>query len=332
MKNRLVDTFGRVHRSLRLSVTDRCNLRCPYCMPAREAVFLPRREILAYEELEKLVRVGVRLGIRRVRVTGGEPLLRRDISRLVGRLAGIDGIQDLGLTTNGFRLKELSGDLRDAGLGRITVSLDTLRRDRFRSLAGLEGLDRVREGIEEARATGFSPVKVNTVLMRGVNEDEILDLAAWARDWGLQLRFIERMPVGDGSIPNPGALIPGREARARIERRFPLIPAGDTGAATPARMFRYADGRGEIGFINPVTEPFCAACDRVRITADGKIRNCLFDLGELDLRDPLRTGASPEALEKIWRRSVRNKGPGGRVRLRTGIPVTNGREMWQIGG
>ena len=332
IRRALVDGFGRVHRSLRLSVTDRCNLRCSYCIPSPGVVFLPRQEILTYEEFEILVRVGIRLGIQDVRVTGGEPLVRRDVHRLVRGLAGIEGMRDLSLTTNGYLLKEMSGDLKRAGLRRVTVSLDTLRRDRFRTLGGADALHRILEGVGAALEAGMSPVKINTVLMRGVNDDEILDLAEWARDLGVTLRFIEIMPVGAGPARDKGNLVPGREVASTINRVLPLVqaPGGDPGGT--ARVFRYADGRGVVGFINPVTEPFCTACDRVRITADGRIRNCLFDHQELDLRGPLRGGATAEDLETIWHRAIRNKGPGGCAELHSGAEVSGGRSMWQIGG
>ena len=328
----LVDGFGRIHRSLRLSVTDRCNFRCPYCMPAEHVVFQPRSEILSYEEFETLVRIGVRLGIREVRITGGEPLVRRDLPRLVARLSAIPQIEDLSLTTNGFYLAELAGSLREAGLHRINISLDTLHRDRFKALCGLDGLDRVLEGIEAAREAGFSPIKVNAVLLRGINEDEAEDLVDWARSLDLSFRFIELMPIGGGPVRGREHLVSGAEVKARIESRHRLIPDEGCDPSSPARTFRFADGRGEVGFINPVTEPFCAHCDRLRLTADGKIRNCLFDQGELDLRGPLRAGTSEPLLEAIWRRAVRNKGVGGCVELGQEPDCGSTRRMWQIGG
>lgn len=329
----LVDTFGRIHRSLRLSITDRCNFRCPYCMPARGVVFQPRDEILSYEELETLVRIGVRLGVREVRVTGGEPLIRRGVDRLVGMLAAIEGIEDLSLTTNGFHLKDLARPLSVAGLHRINVSLDTLRPERFRTLAGgVDGLPRVMEGLDEAEAAGLVPIKLNAVLMRGINDDEVLDLVEWSRSRGFAFRFIELMPIGGGPVRGPKHLVPGREVKSRIEERYPLVPKHDGDPSSPARTYLFADGIGEVGFINPVTEPFCARCDRLRITADGKIRNCLFDQGELDLRGPLRSGASPEEIEAIWRSAVRNKGAGGCLNLGVFREEEPERRMWQIGG
>jgi GTP 3',8-cyclase len=330
--SRLVDTFGRVHRSLRLSVTDRCNFRCPYCMPARNVAFQPRREILTYEECHVLVRIGVRLGVREVRVTGGEPLVRKDLPLLISKLASIEEIADLSLTTNGYHLDRLAASLKESGLHRITISLDTLRRERFEKLGGVDGLDRVLRGIDSARREGLSPVKINTVLMRGVNDDEILALAHWAREEGLSLRFIELMPIGGGPVSGQKHLVSGREAKLRIEEEFPLVEGRNPDPNAPARVFAYADGKGEVGFINPVTEPFCGWCDRLRITADGKIRNCLFDQDELDLRDRLRGGATEEELERIWRQSVRNKGAGGCLDLRQEAVAPSPRRMWQIGG
>ncbi|PYQ13013.1 MAG: GTP 3',8-cyclase MoaA [Acidobacteria bacterium] len=332
MRPALVDSFGRIHRSLRLSVTDRCNFRCPYCMPAKDVIFQPRAELLTYEEFERLVHVGVRLGIREVRITGGEPLVRRDLPRLVHLLAEVQGIEDLSLTTNGFYLQELAEELKEAGLRRINVSLDTLRRDRFQRLCGVDALERVLQGIEAALGAGLAPVKVNAVLLRGLNDDEALDLVDWARERDISFRFIELMPIGGGPIRGGEYLVPGSEVKARIEGRHPLIPKRDGDPSSPARTYRFADGRGEVGFINPMTEPFCSRCDRVRLTADGKIRNCLFDRSELDLRGPLRLGASGEELEAIWRLAVRNKGVGGCVELERGAGPIPTRRMWQIGG
>jgi len=328
----LIDLYGRVHRSLRLSVTDRCQFRCPYCMPARDVAFTSRREILSYEEFETLVRIGVNLGVREVRVTGGEPLVRRDVDRLVGRLAGIGGIEDLSLTTNGFYLREMAAPLKQAGLLRINVSLDTLRRDRFRALAGVDGLPRWMEGLDAAEAAGLAPIKINAVLMRGINDDEILDFVEWSRSRAVCFRFIELMPIGGGAVRGPQHLVPGKEVKARIERYYPLLPKSDPDLSAPARTYVFADGKGEIGFINPVTEPFCATCDRLRITADGRIRNCLFDRGELDLRGPLRSGVSPGELEEIWRSAVRKKGAGGCLELGEFLEAEPERKMWQIGG
>jgi cyclic pyranopterin phosphate synthase len=301
-------------------------------MPAEHVVFQPRSEILSYEEFETLVRVGVRLGIREVRVTGGEPLVRRDLPRLVARLSAIPQIEDLSLTTNGFYLAGLAASLREAGLDRINISLDTLRKDRFKALCGLDALDQVLDGIEAAREAGFYPIKVNAVLLRGINEDEAEDLVDWARSLSLSFRFIELMPIGGGPARGREHLVSGAEVKARIERRHRLIPDERCDPSSPARTFRFADGRGEVGFINPVTEPFCAHCDRLRLTADGKIRNCLFDQGELDLRGPLRAGASEPLLEGIWRRAVRNKGVGGCVELGQEPDCGSTRRMWQIGG
>jgi len=331
MKNGLKDTHGRVHRSLRLSVTDRCNFRCPYCMPAGAITFQPRKEILSYEEFETLVRIGARLGITDVRVTGGEPLVRRDIPRLIRKLADVPGIEDLALTTNGYYLAELANPLREAGLQRVTVSLDTLRPERFSALGGVDGLRRVLDGLDAARRAGLAPLKINTVLIRGINDDEVLDLARWAREGDLNLRFIELMPIGGGPLRGREHLVPGREVKARIEERYALTPRFNDPRA-PARLFSYADGGGDVGFINPVTEPFCMQCDRLRITADGKIRNCLFDSGELDMKDLLRSGAPEEDIEAVWRQAVRNKGVGGCLELQEEAVVPAGRRMWQIGG
>ena len=332
MKPAMIDGFGRLHKSLRLSVTDRCNFRCPYCMPSQGVVFQPRGEILSYEEMHRLVSIAAGLGIREVRITGGEPLVRRDITRLVGALAGIPGIEDLSLTTNGHYLEALARPLREAGLMRLNVSLDTLRRDRFKELCGIDSLDRVLAGIEAAKEAGFSPIKVNAVLLRGINDDEAEALVEWSAVQGLSFRFIELMPIGGGPVKGREYLVSGAEVKERIERFHRLVPKLECDPSSPARTYLFAEGSGEVGFINPVTEPFCARCDRLRLTADGKIRNCLFDRDEIDIRGPLRSGASVEELESIWARAVRNKGAGGCLELDREEDSQSARRMWQVGG
>lgn len=332
MEPLLVDRFGRVHDDLRVSVTDRCNLRCTYCMPL-EPVWFPRARILAYEEIERVVRLAARLGVRKVRLTGGEPLVRRDLPELVARLAGVPGIEDLSLTTNGVLLERTAGALAAAGLGRVNVSLDTLDRDRFRELTRRDELDRVLAGLASAVAAGLSPVKVNAVLVRGRNDHEALDLVAAARAGGFELRFIEYMPLDNGPGWDLTRVVRGDELRRAIAARWPIEPApgGDPGA--PATRYRFRDGRGAIGFIDSVSAPFCAGCGRLRLTSDGRLRVCLYDDREVDLKTPLRAGATDDELAGLVRAAVAGKGRGGALDLiRDRAAPKLSRTMHQIGG
>jgi len=289
-----LDSLGRPLRALRISVTDRCNFRCGYCMPREvfgpDYAFLPRAALLSFEEITRLARVFVGLGVTKLRLTGGEPLLRRELPALVRMLAGIPGIEDLALTTNGVLLKDQAPALRAAGLKRLTVSLDTLRPDRFQALSDTElPLARVLEGLEAARSAGFGPPKLNCVLQRGVNEDEILELAAFAREGGHTLRFIEFMDVGTTNGWRLEAVVPAAEVQQILHGRFPLEPmAAPEGAV--AQTWRYRDGRGEVGIISSVTAPFCRSCDRTRLSADGHLYTCLFAAEGLDLKGFLRSG------------------------------------------
>ncbi|HKB36872.1 MAG TPA: GTP 3',8-cyclase MoaA, partial [Gemmataceae bacterium] len=274
MSSQLIDTFGRQHNNLRISVTDRCNLRCTYCMP-EDVVFMDRSALLTFEEITHFVRVAVPLGIDKVRLTGGEPLMRRDLPKLVRMLADIPGLRDLGLTTNGLLLAEHAQALYDAGLRRINVSLDTLSPERFKQLTRREGLERVLEGIHAAKRAGFDPVKVNAVSIRGVTEPEVVPLARFARQHGLEMRFIEYMPIGADHWERDKVYF-AHEILEQIEREVgPLMPAEDYDPRAPAMEFRYADGGGRIGIIASVSRPFCMSCNRLRLTAEGKLRNCL---------------------------------------------------------
>ncbi len=306
----LRDTLGRPLRALRISVTDRCNFRCSYCMPPEifgpDHPFLPKDQVLSFEEITRLARVFAGLGVEKLRLTGGEPLLRKDLPLLVKELAGTPGITDLALTTNGAGLREAAAPLKAAGLKRLTVSLDTLDADRFRALCGTEvPLRRVLDGLEAARAAGFSPIKLNCVLQRGVNDDEVEALASFAREQGFTLRFIEFMDVGTTNGWKLGAVVPGAELRARVHARWPLEPVQPEPDAV-ARVWRYADGRGEVGFIESVTAPFCGGCDRARLSAEGRLHTCLFGAEGLDLRAALRNGSFDADLTALiaarWKR------------------------------
>lgn len=328
----LVDRFGRAARSLRVSVTDRCNLRCLYCMPEKGITWFPKERILTFEEIARVVRVLVGCGVRAVRLTGGEPLLRRDLPVLVRLLAGIDGLEDLALTTNGLLLREQAKALLEAGVQRFNVHLDSLDPGTFRETSRRDVLDRVLDGLAELERLGAVPIKVNVVLVRGVNDHEIPRFAELARARPYQVRFIEMMPLGDGEKLEVERLVPGAEARRRIEAIRPLVPAGRDRPSAPATVFRFADGVGDIGFINSVTEPFCAGCDRLRLTADGMIRNCLFARRETDLKPILRGGGSDADLLRACASEVAIKERGGSLDLREVYLTRLPRKMWQIGG
>ena len=326
----LVDTFGRVHTDLRISVTDRCNFRCAYCMPAEDMTWLPREEILSYEEIERVARVLGGLGVSAVRLTGGEPLVRADLSVLVGKLAAI-GFDDISLTTNGVGLPHLAGPLAGAGLQRVNVSCDSLKRERFASITRRDALDAVFAGMSAAEAAGLAPVKVNVVLMRGVNDDEVLDFAAFARETGRPVRFIEYMPLDAAHAWERPDVVPAQEIVERIDAVFPLEPVGtrDDDPA-PADRYRFADGSGEIGVIASVTDAFCGTCNRLRLTADGALRNCLFTTREWSVRDLLRSGASDTDLEALCRQVVWAKAAGHGIDTPGFAPPA--RSMSQIGG
>ncbi len=293
------DRFRRPLRSLRLSVTDRCNLRCQYCMPEAEYVWLPRKDLLSFEETEFLVERFVALGVTRVRITGGEPLIRPHLPELVARVAAVPGVEDLALTTNGVLLVPQAASLAGAGLHRITVSLDTLRPDRFRELTRRDDLPRVRQGIRAARIAGLTPLKLDTVVIRGLNDDELTDLFEFASEEDAEVRFIEYMDVGGATGWRPDLVFSAEAIRANFARRYgALEPVAGQDPAAPARRYRVPDGR-TFGVIASVTEPFCRSCDRSRITADGRWYRCLYAADGLDLRGPIRAGTSPEAIEAL---------------------------------
>jgi cyclic pyranopterin phosphate synthase len=321
----LTDGHGRPIRDLRVSVTDRCNFRCQYCMPAEGLRWLERDEVLRFEEIERLVQLFASLGVTDVRLTGGEPLVRRDFPRLVAMLARVEGLRDLSLTTNGYLLERDAAALADAGLRRVNVSIDSLQRDRFFQVTRRDSLAQVMRGIDAvAREPRLRPVKLNAVALRGFTEEEALPFADYARRTGFQVRFIEFMPLDADRAWAEDAVLTGDEVRALIERAHPLVELPREPSAT-ARVFRFADGSGgEIGFVNPVSEPFCSDCDRIRLTSDGKLRTCLFSLHETDLRDPLRAGAGDAELAEIvrdavWRKELKHRvgEPGFRQPPRT---------------
>ncbi|HET7489341.1 MAG TPA: GTP 3',8-cyclase MoaA [Acidimicrobiales bacterium] len=324
----LVDPFARTVRDLRISVTDRCNLRCRYCMPEEGLAWVPRAEVLTYEEIERVARVCVeRFGFDAIRLTGGEPTVRADLPALVARLAPL-GV-DLSMTTNGMSLGLVAGALRDAGLRRVNVSLDTLRPERFASLTRRSGLDRVLDGIDAAVSAGFDPVKVNCVVMRGVNDDELVDLAAFGRRTGVVLRFIEFMPLDADRAWDPGSVVALDEIVATVGSAFPLDSV-DESTTAPARRFRYRDGAGEIGVVASVTRSFCGDCDRVRLTADGQLRSCLFAVREADVRAVLRGGGTDDDVAAAIEAEVATKWAGhaiGQVHF-----TRPSRSMSQIGG
>jgi cyclic pyranopterin phosphate synthase len=325
----LIDSFGRIHNNLRISVTDRCNLRCTYCMP-EEVVFLDKGELLTFEEMARFVRIAAPLGIDKVRLTGGEPLLRRDLPRLVGMLCDVRGIKDVGLTTNGLLLAQHARALYDAGMRRINVSLDALDPVRFRALTRRDGLEKVVEGILAAREAGFDPVKVNAVSIRGFTEHEVVPLAAFAREHGLEMRFIEYMPIGADHWERDKVYF-AHEILDQLERHIgPLVPAEDYDPRAPAMEFRYLDGKGRVGIIASVSRPFCLRCNRIRLTAEGKLRNCLFALDEVDLKPLLRGGAPDVQVAEAVRRNVAAKWEGHEIN--TARFVKPLRTMHSIGG
>jgi GTP 3',8-cyclase len=306
----LTDSFGRVATDLRLSLTDRCNLRCTYCMPADGLPWAPHDDILTDAEIVRLVGIAVgRLGVRQVRLTGGEPTLRAGLAELVARLAALRPRPELSLTTNGVSLARLARPLADAGIDRVNVSLDTLRPARFAALAGRDRLDDVLAGLVAAAAAGLRPVKINSVLVRGLNDDEAPDLVRWARAAGYQLRFIEQMPLEAQGTWRRERMVTAAEILTALRREFDLTPLDGRGSA-PAELFAVDGGPAAVGVIASVTAPFCAACDRVRLTADGQVRDCLFARSESDLRTPLRSGADDDELARRWVAAVAGKRAG----------------------
>ena len=331
MPLQLVDPFDRTVRDLRISITDRCNFRCTYCMPEEGMQWIPRDELLTYEELTRVARVCVeRFGFESIRITGGEPTVRAHLPVLIASLAEL-GV-DLALTTNGATLDHQAGDLVRAGLNRINISLDSLRRDRFKDITCRDALDAVLTGIDAAAAAGLRPVKVNCVLVRGLNDDEVLDFAAFGRERGVEVRFIEWMPLDGGGTWSGDQVVPASEVIEAIDSRWPLMTTDGTAArdAAPAETYAYADGAGRVGVIASVTRPFCGSCDRIRLTAEGQLRNCLFSVRETDLRSIMRNGGSDDDLARAIEAEVGRKWAGhsiGQVHF-----IKPARSMSQIGG
>ena len=327
----LVDSFGRVHTSMRISVTDRCNIRCFYCMPDEQIRFKPREEILSHEEIVRFVTAILPLGVNQFRITGGEPLVRNDLPGLIQRLAALPGIADLAMTTNGILLAEMAEDLYKAGLQRLNISLDGLQEETFRRITRRDGLQQVLEGIQAAQRQNFRQIRLNAVAIRGMTEGEIIPLGKFAREQGLELRFIEFMPLDAEEGWESQQVLDGDEIKQTLETAFgPLVPRPRPNASQPAVDYEFADGRGRIGFINPVTHPFCGDSNRLRITAEGKLRNCLFSTEEWDARELIRSGATSTAIRELLRRCVMQKKAGH------GIDSSDfqrrERAMYQIGG
>lgn len=330
-ETRLVDRFGRVHTNLRISVTDRCNIRCFYCMPEENVQFMDRRELLTFEEITRFVNVAVGLGLRKIRLTGGEPLVRRNLDQLITQLARIEGIEDIGLTTNGLLLAEQADALHRAGLRRINISLDALDPGRFEQITRRRGYEQVRAGIEAAQQVGFSPIKVNAVAVRGLSEDQLIPFGQFARETGIEVRFIEFMPLDAENRWKRESVLTAGEIIDTLSRGIvPLVPVPGSDPHAPATEFRFADGVGRIGLIASVTQPFCRQCDRFRITADGKLRNCLFSLEETDVKSLLRGGADEGRIAQAIRASILAKGEGHEINSFNFVQPQ--RPMYSIGG
>jgi cyclic pyranopterin phosphate synthase len=326
----LVDSFQRVHDNLRLSVTDRCNIRCFYCMPEHDVKFVSRTEILDFEEIERFARIAVGLGINKLRVTGGEPLVRRDLPVLIRRLAAIPGVKDIALTTNGVLLADMAGPLHEAGLRRINVHLDTLDRERFIQITRRDDLNKVLAGLEACRKLGYV-TKINAVAVKDLVEPDIVPLARFARENGFEVRYIEFMPLDAQNLWDRGRVLLAAEIRRMLAQEIsPLTPIPDPDPRAPATEFDYADGGGRVGFIASVSQPFCMNCNRLRLTADGKLRYCLFAIEEDDVKGLMRSGASDEQIAELVQRNVSRKWVGHEIN--SARFVAPPRPMYAIGG
>ncbi len=331
MTNSLLDTFGRIHDNLRISITDRCNVRCFYCMPEEGVKYIPHEEILRFEEIEHFVRVAVSLGVTKVRVTGGEPLVRKGLPVLIRMLSSIPGIRDLALTTNGVLLAKHAKDLYDAGLRRLNVHLDTLDRERFLRITRRDDLDKVLEGLQVAREMGFGPIKINAVAVKNLVEPDIVPLARFGREHGMEIRYIEFMPLdAQGLWARDSVLTAGEIIQTLSREVSPLIEIPDRDERAPATEYRYADGLGSVGFIASVSRPFCLNCNRIRLTSDGKLRYCLFAIEETDVKGLLRSGASDEEIAATIRATVHRKWMGHEINSPQFVAPP--RPMYAIGG
>jgi cyclic pyranopterin phosphate synthase len=326
----LIDSFGRVHDSLRISVTDRCNVRCFYCMPDSEVHYEKRTEILDFEEIERFARIAVKLGVVKMRVTGGEPLVRRDLPLLIRSLAAIPGIRDLALTTNGVLLPDLAEPLYEAGLRRMNVHLDTLDRGRFTQITRRDDLAKVLAGLARAKELGFR-IKLNAVAVKNLVEPDIVPLARFARENGFEVRYIEFMPLDAQGLWDRGKVLMADDIIATLSREIaPLVAVPDPDPRAPATEYAFADGGGTVGFIASVSRPFCLNCNRLRLTADGKLRYCLFAIEEDDVKTPMRAGASDDEIAAVVRRNVAGKWLGHEINSAKFVPPP--RPMYQIGG
>ncbi|MHC4875076.1 MAG: GTP 3',8-cyclase MoaA [Planctomycetota bacterium] len=331
MSERLTDSFGRVHNNLRISVTDRCNIRCFYCMPADHVQFMNRHELLSFEEIERFVRLVVPLGVNKLRLTGGEPLVRRGLPQLVEKLAAISGIKDIGLTTNGILFGEQAQALFDAGLRRVNISLDALDPVKFREVTRRDGYEKVVESIHIAKEVGFDPIKVNAVAIRGLTEDQIVPFGQFARETGVDIRFIEFMPLDADNAWEREKVLFGAEIIEKLSKEIaPLVPIGQTDPSAPATDFEFADGIGRIGLIASVSQPFCSQCNRFRITADGKLRNCLFSMEETDIKSLLRGNGPDDEIIAAVQNSIAAKKEGHEIN--TARFIQPDRPMYSIGG
>ncbi len=331
MEAPLLDTFGRLHDNLRISVTDKCNIRCFYCMPEEGVKFMPKPEILSFEEMERFVRIAVRLGVRKIRLTGGEPLVRKDLPVLIRKIAAIEGIEDIALTTNAVLLAEQAEGLHDAGLRRLNIHLDTLDRERFRQITRRDDFERVMAGIDAAQRVGFQKLKINVVAVKNLIEPDIVPMARFGRERGIEIRYIEFMPLdSQGLWSRAGVLVQDRII-AMLEREIgPLDEIPDRDPRAPATEYAFRDGIGRVGFVSSVSHPFCLNCNRIRLTSDGKLRYCLFAIDETDVKGLLRDGSSDERIMEVIRETVRAKWIGHEINTAKFVPPP--RPMYAIGG
>lgn len=332
MPEPLLDSYNRLHDNLRLSVTDRCNIRCFYCMPESGVEFVPRAEILSFEEIERVARIAVSLGVRKLRVTGGEPLVRKDLHVLIRKLVAMPGVEDVALTTNGVLLADQAKALFGAGLRRLNIHLDTLDRARFEQITRRDELGRVLAGIDEAQRLGFGPIKINAVAVKGLVEPDIVPLAQFGRERGIEIRYIEFMPLDAQNLWDRSKVLLADDILELLREGVgPLDPVPDPDPRAPALEYRFRDGGGQVGFIASVSRPFCLNCNRIRLTADGKLRYCLFAIDETDVRDLLRAGAADEEIAGVIRTTVRAKWLGHEINQGERF-VPPPRPMYAIGG